>query len=281
MKFKFTPRLKVVSAFFMLCLWIPSAFAASNAELESRIAELEKKLEEKPVSVLGGLGDKITLSGAIELDYSYNTDSDVTDNTASSSESDLGIGTIELGLEAALHEYVTANVLLKGEDLDDDDKVFFDEVFFTLAKDGMPVYFVGGKRYQPFGTFESLFINDPITQDLYEINKTGATLGYADEALMGLDVSFTLYKGTSLVEKINDNKDDYGIEYPGTDTSNVSSYIINAGIAPMEGLNIAAFYNSEPGDRDRNTTLGGSIHYEIAGFMADFEYITALERDTV
>ncbi len=59
----------------------------------------------------------------------------------------------------------------------------------------MPVYFTGGKRVQPFGVFESLFINDSITQDLYEINKTGATIGFAKEDILGLDLSMTLYKG--------------------------------------------------------------------------------------
>jgi len=45
------------------------------------------------------------------------------------------IGTVALGLEATLHEYVSANLLLKGEALDSDDDIFWDEAFFTIQKE--------------------------------------------------------------------------------------------------------------------------------------------------
>ena len=278
MKTQFKRKLSLACMICLIGFWTQSAFAATDAELEQRIAALEEELKTRTESPLGALTDKITLSGAIELDYSYSDDADTGDKTSKSSESDLSLGTIELGLEANLHPYVTANVLLKGEDLDSDDKVFFDEAFFTIAKDGMPVYFIGGKRCQPFGVYESLFINDPVTQDLYEVNKTGATLGYADENLMGLDVSFTLYRGRTLVEKINDA--DYGVTFPTTkDSDSVNSFIVNAGIAPAEGLHLSAFFNSEPGDNDRNTTMGAAAHWDFGNFIADVEYISALNRD--
>ncbi|MBW2655601.1 MAG: hypothetical protein JRC91_11910 [Deltaproteobacteria bacterium] len=97
------------------------------------------------------ISDRFTLSGAIELDYAYTGDSDLSDNTNNQFSSDLDIGTVELGLEAVLHEYVSANFLLKGEALDSDDKIFWDEAFFTIQKQGVHAYFIGGKRGQPFG----------------------------------------------------------------------------------------------------------------------------------
>jgi len=144
----------------------------SNYELEQEIKALKEKIESG--GVLGGL----SFSGAIELDYSYADDS---------SASDLDIGTAELGLEVTFHEYVTGNFLLKGEALDsDNDRVFWDEATISIQKEGLPVYFVGGKRGQPFGVFESHLINDPITQACYEIAKTGASGGRTspDEALV-------------------------------------------------------------------------------------------------
>ncbi len=267
--------LGLISLLCLITFGMPCAFAGT-AELEQRVAALEKQLEEKPKAegIIGQISERVTLSGLVELDYAYNDETN---------ESDLAVGTIELGLEAQLHDYVTANVLLLGEDLDNDGSVVFDEVFFTFAKEGLPIYFVGGKRCQPFGTFESLFINDPITQDLYETNETGATVGFASDALMGLDLSFTLYKGNSLIEKVNEAGDPaeggYGITFPTVDADKVNSYIINATISPAEGLSLAAFFNSEPGDDERNTTLGASAHCEIAGFIADVEYITALNRE--
>jgi hypothetical protein len=136
----------------------------SNYELEQELKALKEKVEEP--GVLAGLSDKLTFSGGIELDFSYADDSDIGDNTVNDSTSDLDIGTVELGLEVAFHEYVTGFFLLKGEGLDtDDDRVFWDEATITIQKEGFPIYFVGGKRGQPFGVFESHLINDPITQD--------------------------------------------------------------------------------------------------------------------
>lgn len=255
------------------------AFAASNMELEERIQALEEK--KSGPGMTGGLWDRFTLSGAFELDYSYADDEDPGDRTANESTSDLDIGTLELGIEANLHEYVTAFALLKGENLANDDNVFWDEAYFTLAKEGLPVYFVGGKRCQPFGLYESLFINDPITQDLYEINDSGATIGFNNVAFMNMDLSFTIYKGETLIERVNEAG--YGWT---RDTSagyeaskSVNSYIVSATIEPAEGLTVAAFFNSEPGDSDRNTTLGGAIHFEYAGFIMDVEAIGALNRE--
>jgi hypothetical protein len=87
--------------------------------------------------ILGQISDRLTLFGIIELDDSYADDSDLSDNTSNQSSSDLDIDTVELGLEATLHEYISANLLLKGEALDsDDDRIFWDEVFFTIQKEG-------------------------------------------------------------------------------------------------------------------------------------------------
>lgn len=273
--------------FIMVCFSLTSIQPAfsddSNKKLEQRIEALEKKLEtEKEAQPFTQISDRITLSGAIELDYSYADDSDVTDNTVNDSTSELDIGTIEIGLEAVLHEYVTANMLLKGENLDSDsDRIFWDEAFITIQKEGMPVYFVGGKRCQPFGQFESLFINDPITQDLYEINKTGATIGFFLGSMSGLDVSFTAYKGETLISRANDTGygwvRDTAAGYSGT--NDISSYIVSGSISPVDGMTLAVYFNSEPGDSDRNNTLGGSVHLEIAGFIADAEYIGALDRE--
>ncbi len=261
-------------------LLIQPVFCNPAPDIEQRIKALEQDAESKKTGIQEFL-TRLTLSGAIELDYTYSDDSDVTDRTKNDATSDLDIGTIELGLEVNLHEYVTANILLKGENLDSDSTIFWDEVFFTFQKEDMPFYFVGGKRPQPFGAFESLFINDPITQDLYEINKTGATIGFAKEEMLNLDFSVTLYKGETLTNRINEAE--YGWERktsPGYESTNdASSFIVSASFAPVEGMSLAAYYNSEPGDTDRNTTLGSSFHWEISNFIVDAEYIGALSRE--
>ncbi len=267
----------------LLFTYIQPVFAdVLKKGFEQRVEELEKRLEkeEKETNLIGQISDRITLSGAIELDYSSADDKYTSDNTINGSTSDLDIGTVELGLEAALHNYVTANLLLKGEALDSDSDIFFDEAFVTIQKQDFPAYFVGGKRAQPFGSFESLFINDPVTQDLYEISKTGVTIGFTPNA-MSLDISATVYKGETLIQRLSDTG--YGFKRnnsPGyQETDDVSSYIFNILISPMDGLSFLTYFDSEPGNGKRNTTLGGSVHWEVAKFIIDGEYIGALNRE--
>ena len=252
-------------------------------ELKTRIEELERRgerQEEKSKGILEGMAEKIRFSGAIELDFSYADDSDTSDNTVSDPTSDLQIGTVELGAEIKLHEYVTGNFLLKGENLDSDDKVFWDEATITIQNEGFPLYFVGGKRGQPFGVFESHLINDPITKECYEIARTGATLGFTPD-LLGLDASFTVYRGEVLADKLYNAG--FGLTrstsptYSATD--DVSSYIGNISISPVEGLTMAVFYDSEPGDGDRNETAGGMFNFQVWKLTFDAEYMKAISRE--
>ncbi len=269
----------------------PSAYAGDIEDLHKRMEQLEKKVEqkeEKPKDLLGKLSDKITFSGAIELDYSYADPRDIADpNSDSTSEFD--IKTVELGAEMKFHEWVTGNVVLKGENLDsDNDRIFWDEATITIQKEGFPLYFVGGKRGQPFGVFNSHLISYPITQDCYEVVKTGATVGFTT-GFLGLDLSATLYKGEVLADHLTEAgygwARDFSISNPAAPTKNpdptddVNSYILNVSLAPIEGLNLSAYLDSEPGQQDRNETAGGSIEYRIGRFTFDAEYIKALSRE--
>lgn len=227
---------------------------------------------------IGQISDAITLSGAIELDYSYADDSDVSDNTANDSTSDLDVGTLELGIEAVLHKYVTAVILLKGEGLSaNDGEIDVDEAFFEIKKDQL--YLVAGKKALPFGAFASNFINDPLTQELYEINDTGLTIGYANDSMADLDVSFTIYKGETLITTLNDAG--YGWSRPtgAATTDDVDSYILSGSISPIENLSVSAFFNSEPGDSDRNNTAGAAVSYAAGPFSVDAEFIGAIDRE--
>ncbi len=272
-------------------------------QLESALRQKDREIEEiKANKSEGGSeassanwSDRVTFSGAVELDYSYADDSNTGSNIINDSTSDLDIGTVELGVEVAIHDYVTGNMVLKGEGLDGDDRVFWDEASITIQKEGTPVYFIGGKRGQPFGGFESHLINDPVTQELYEVADTGVTVGFTP-GVFGLDLSATVYKGEVLMTKMLDGA--YGLNRTYLDptatlpawraggmgafyaeTDDVSSFIGNITLSPAEGLALSVFYDSEPGDGQRNNTLGGMFHYEISKFTLDAEYITAIQRE--
>jgi len=251
--------------------------------LKTRVEELEKRgerQEEGSKGILGVIAEKISFSGGVELDFSYADDSDTGDNTVNDPTSDMQIGTVELGAEIKLHEYVTGNLLLKGENLDSEDKVSWDEATITIRKEGFPLYFVGGKRGQPFGVFESHLINDPITKECYEIARTGATLGFTPD-ILGLDASFTVYRGEILAGKLYNAGVGLTRSTSSTyfATDDVSSYIGNIAVSPVEGLTLAIFYDSEPGDGDRNETVGGMFNLQIWKLTFDAEYMKAISRE--
>jgi len=280
MKRVFITAMAIISG--LLFVNASSVYAGDVEELYERIEQLEEKVknqEENSKGTFDSLSENIKFSGVIELDYSYIDPRDIT-NQNSDSTSDLDIGTVELGAEVKFHEWVTGNFILKGENLDNDDRIFWDEAAITIQREGFPLYFVGGKRAQPFGVFNSHLISDTITQDCYEVSKSGATVGFTHDFL-GIDISVTVYKGEVLADKVSVTG--YGWTRdpaPNPDpTDDVSSYIFNVSTTPIEGLNFSVYYDSEPGQGDRNETAGGTIEYQIGLFTFDAEYIEALNRE--
>jgi hypothetical protein len=277
---------------------LEEALKLKDREINGLRARAEKGEEPAPEKAEApeGWTDKITFSGAIELDYSCADDSDIGDNTVNDSTCEPDIGTVELGVKVSFHEYVTGNFVLKGENLgSEDDRIFWDEASITLQKDGFPFYFVGGHRGQPFGLFESHLINDPLTQDLYEIVRPGATLGIVS-GFLGLDISGTVYKGEELMAHMLEGAYELNRDYtdaagalsnwrPGgmsagyAETDDVSSFIGNITITPIDAVTLAGFWDSEPGDCHRNETAGGAVHIEFWRLSFDGEYICAVNRE--
>jgi hypothetical protein len=70
-----------------------------------------------------------------------------------------------------------------------DERLAVDEGHLDLQREGLPVYLVLGKRTQPFGAFENHLVTDPLTQDGYEVNRVGVTLGASGP--LGADLSAT------------------------------------------------------------------------------------------
>jgi hypothetical protein len=275
-----------------MCLATPLFGQSSDFELRRRIEQLEKRLglyqQKEKENEEPRWTDHINLNGTVEFDYEYADDSDVSDNTVNDSTSDIKVGTVELGLGIEFHETVTGSLVLKAENVGDSDSttsddVFVDEAIITLQKEGFPLYFLGGKRTQPFGYFNSNLANDPITQDLYEISKAGATVGWTP-GVLNMDISLTVYRGETLADKA----EEAGIGFTRDKTSgytasnDVSSYIANiTAYCLNDCMSFAGYFNSEPGDGDRNETIGGTFHYSIENIKLDLdaEYMAAMSRE--
>jgi hypothetical protein len=224
--------------------------------------------------------EKITLGGFIDLDFDYYDRSDVSDKN-SDSTSDLGLGSVDLELRVFFNEWVKAKIVLAADDVgkeDGDENIKLDEAIMTLECPRVPLYFVGGKTVLPFGVFEDRLIIAPITEDLYEVDTVGATLGLTPD-FYGLDISITVYEGQEIIE----NLEDFGAHEFTPDRQeedDVNSFIANVTLEPVEDmLTFSVFYDSEPGDGRRNQTIGGAFTLDVWKFSLDGEYITALERE--
>ncbi len=243
------------------------------------LEETNEKLEEISTS-LKTFAAKVTLGGVVEFNYDYVDVSD-TANDNSDGTSDLYLSSVELAFRVVFNKWAMARIVVNTEDLGregGDENINLDEAIATLKFPRLPLYFIGGKTVLPFGVFEDPMISGTITEDLYEIDDVGVTLGLAPD-LYGLDISVTAYEGQNIIE----NLEDFGTHEfsPGrVEDDDVSSFIATVRLEPLEEmLSLTAFYDSEPGDDNRNRSLGGALTLNVWKFGFDAEYISALERE--
>lgn len=132
--------------------------------------------------------DRITLSGAIEVEATYE-DSDFADeNLEDADASDLSLATAELGVDAALSKHLAGRILFLYED---DESVDVDEAVLTVSGgDDHPVYLRAGKLYVPFGRFDSNMISDPLTLEVGETRETAVEIGFRHGGLYGAVYAF-------------------------------------------------------------------------------------------
>jgi len=276
----------LTATMLVLILW-PIHFAAADEknEVKKRLDEIEETEEKKDeldeeISVSLPYIEKVTVNGFIEFNYDY-IDTEDTGDKDSGSSSDLYISSIELALRFFFSKWAKAKVVVNIEDAfkDDDDEDFnLDEALLTLKAPWVPLYFVGGKTVLPFGVFEDHMISGTVTEDLYEIHNWGATLGLAPD-FYGLDMSVSIYEGQDVIENL-ESFDSHEFRDERQNSDEIDSFIANLSIEPIaEQVFLSAFYNSEPGDGNRNESLGGAVTLALWDFWLDAEYITALARE--
>lgn len=246
--------------------------------IPERVRKIEKMLKEKPF--LGPWADRITLSGLVEVEASYES-KDYADSTKEDEDSsDLDLAKAELGIEADIVKHVSGQVLLLYEN--DDDGVGVDEAFITLdGEDVLPLYLNAGKLYVPFGNYESHFISDPILLELGETREGAVTAGFANDVL---DFSLSAFNG-----KVNETgEDDHINGFVGS-----AMLTLPEGTIPEFGLTAGASYISNIADsgglsgelatadevQDYVGGLGGFLSASFQGrFFFEAEYISALDN---
>ena len=281
------PEWLLFFALFVCVLWpFYQVDAEENEETHEVKQGLEKieELEEDELDITPAFMkpyiEKASLHGFIKFNFDYIDPSD-TEDEDSGSTLELYLAEVALALRVIFNEWVKTEIVVNAEDLgkgDETEEINLDEAIVTLESPWMPMYFIGGKTVLPFGVFEDRMISGTITEDLYEIDDWGVTLGFAPD-FYGLDVSVSVYEGQDIIENLKD----FGLHEfsPGREKEDgVDSFIANVTLEPIEELlSVAAFYENEPGDGDRNQSLGGAVTLNVWKFFFDAEYITALERE--
>ncbi len=269
------------AAFFVLIIGMLPALPAfaeqmSNHELTERITALEAKLAQGG-GASGGWTDRITLSGALEVEAGYEKINYSDPRLEDEDATDFALATAELGIEADIADHVSGNVLFLYED---DEDVVVDEAVITFSgEDTLPLYLNMGKLYVPFGNFKSHFISDPLTLEIGEARETAVTGGYADDMF---DISATLFNG-DVDEVDNDN--------------HIESHVLSAVFTlPAErlqdvGLTVGASYISNIAEADGlEGESAGAVKDYVGGvgffasvafqerFFFEMEYVGAVEE---
>lgn len=244
----------VMSLAISTLLLAPISSQAGEAELKAEIDRLWSKVSQMGGGEAGGEGggwtDRVTISGVVEVEAGVA-------DTATTTESDIAVATVELGVEAAISDFSSASILFLYED---GGTVDLDEATITIGNtEKMPVYLTAGKMYVPFGNYESQMISDPITLDIGEAQEDALLIGVEVEGFYG---STYLYNGDT-----EDGGDD-----------EIEHYGINGGFAMEQdafSLDVGAGWISSIRDSDGlfdgtatypNDYVGGYAVHAIVGF---------------
>lgn len=293
---KLTKRVSGCFVFFVIIVFILSPVNFAKAENNQgdqetkqqlkKIDEIEEKEEEEErAGALNPIiqeifGKKVRLNGLVELNYEYLDVDDIGDENSGSS-SDFFISTAELALRVFFNEWSKTKIVVTAEDVGqqgEDGKIRLDEAIATLKSLHLPLYLIGGKTVMPFGVFEDHLIEGTLAEDLYEIDEWGTTLGFNPD-FYGLNLSFSIYEDPQVIENLQ-NFDTHDFRPERQKEDKFRSFITNITLEPIEdSLILSAYYDSEPGDGNRNQTVGGALTLKYWKFTLDAEYITALTRE--
>ncbi|MFC1474885.1 LbtU family siderophore porin [bacterium] len=256
---------RVVVLSLMICFVVPVVSIAQTVDerveaLERRVAQLEMLLEKAGVVVpeempeeetQTNIGDRISLSGALEVEAAYVGEKQFVGSKNRSS--DIVLATLELGIEANINDRTTGkttgNLVLLWEE-DATEPIDIDEGTITWMGNEFDV--TAGRFYMPFGTFNSHFISDPLTLEIGEIQQSGIQLHFVPSNFFEASLAFA----NGEVDKT-------------TQSDNITDYGLRLDFHPVMGessLDIGLQYYSDIADTDGEISGGtGNILNKVVG----------------
>ncbi len=240
------------------------------------LLNLSARADEKNALLFQG----VTLSGLIELEAAHSEDYE------GSSESDLTVATVELGLEAVLDDWIKGNLLFLYEE-DDTDPPEVDEAIITIGNLEKSPFFAEIGQMYIWGRYETNLVSDPLTLEIGELRSTALKLGAEKNGMNGWLAVFSGNSRKGWLEKGNagetiehsENKkldriaaqlgygqasDDFGYDVS-------FSYVNN--LADSDTLNDAITYSKALQDYVGGYTA--FVKLDMAGFTGIVEYLTA------
>lgn len=142
-------------------------FAASPVQAEEKAADLAQELLER-----------ISISGAIEVEAAWSEDFD------GESSSDISLATAEIALEGSLTDWAGATLALEWDE--EEDKISIDEAFISLGSAELfPVQGQVGRFVVPFGVYDGNTIADPLTKEVFEAKEDALLAGFEINGFAG------------------------------------------------------------------------------------------------
>jgi hypothetical protein len=235
--------------------------ATEIALLNDRIEKLEAKKEASQWL------DNVTLSGAVEVEASY------TDPDSGSSESDIVVATVELGVAAAITDNIETNIVFLYEEDDTDLEVDVATMGYQLNNSGFS--FLLGQDYVPFGSYETHLVNDTLALEIGEARETAFAVNYEAGLFGG---SFYIFNGDQ-DEDDHNTIQNFGarIGLSGDNFTVGTDYISN--LADSDSLQDNDYGYDSGEDAVAGASFYASANYSNITLLA--EYLTALDEFAV
>ncbi|MCB2192306.1 MAG: LbtU family siderophore porin [Deltaproteobacteria bacterium] len=242
--------------------------------------ELSRTKGKETEGILSEAGKRLKLYGAVEVEANWGR-MKRSGGGEDSDESDITLATAELFVEAAINKYVTGVIHFLWEE-GSTEPVDIDEAFILLGQtDDVPWYLMAGRIYPAVGLFESYFISDPLTQELFETQDSAVEAGYSTD---WINVGAGIFN--SDVHEFGDDPDNmintyYARLQLSLPEETVPGLSLTGGVAYINNIAASGFLSEQVPDERLDSLVGGmsvmgAASYNIFSLTA--EYITALDE---
>ena len=242
--------------------------------------ELSRTKGKETEGILSEAGKRLKFYGAVEVEANWGR-MKRSGGGEDSDESDITLATAELFVEAAINKYVTGVMHFLWEE-GSTESVEIDEAFILLGQtDDVPWYLMAGRIYPAVGLFESYFISDPLTQELFETQDSAVEIGYSTD---WINVGAGMFN--SDVHEFGDDPDSminsyYARLQLSLPEGTVPGFGLTGGVAYINNIAASGFLSEQVPDERLESLVGGlsvmgTASYSIFSLTA--EYITALDE---